>query len=102
MKTHLSECVKCPHCGKWRDPRHVELCKDKVLCEVCDLRRPANHKCGGKKVVKGKRILCPYCQRDFSEGHMWSHMKAIHGVAYSKGGLPLCLPVVSKILKHGG
>ena len=95
LKSHRSECVKCPTCGKWRDQRHADKCKDNKLCPVCDHWYPENHKCRGKKLLKGKQILCAYCQRAITEGHMYNHMRSVHGMAWSKGAYPECMPVVS-------
>ena len=95
MKTHRSECLQCPHCGEWRDIRHADRCQDYEHCNVCDRRKPVGHKCRGIKLVKGKQLVCAYCKRTLTERHMYSHMKTVHGMTWSKGAYPECIPVVS-------
>ena len=94
LQTHRAQCKKCPYCGEWRDTRHADRCKDYKHCDVCDRRKQVGHKCRGIKLVKGKQIVCGYCKRTLSEGHMYSHMKTVHGMTWSKGAYPECIPLV--------
>ena len=99
LRSHLSDCLKCPYCDGWFDKRHAERCKDNVLCDVCDRRLPVGHKCRGKKLVKGKQIWCAYCRRAITENEMYKHMPNIHGMKWSKYAYPECMPLVRDVFR---
>ena len=90
LRTHLSQCIECPTCGKWSDPRHADRCKTYQLCQVCGRWSDVNHHCIGKKITREKRIMCVYCSRLITRTHMYKHFKSIHGRAWSRKQHPEC------------
>lgn len=94
MKSHRSQCVMCTSCGEWKEPRHLPLCKRKVLCLICDRRRFPEHKCPGKKLKAEKRIHCALCLRFITTSQMRFHYRQLHGKHWIRAMHPECLSEV--------